>query len=416
MTQDESVNDEVIKVDIAIVGAGMIGSAIARSLKDTRFDVALIDSLQASELQKTAVEQVKVSDFSPRVSAITPLSKRLLDELDAWKHIPKVNVAAYQKMHVWDQLGTGVIDFDSAELYQDNLGFIVENQNIISALHKSLQGQNNVQHFYGNSLERLEVLPDVDHQHILSLSNGKKIHCQLLIAADGANSRIRTWAGMATREWDYQHNAIVATIKTTKKHQQTAWQRFSATGPLAFLPLQDANQSQKYCSIVWSQAVGEAAELMSLDDESFAKKLSVESEGILGDIESVSKRHSFPLRQRHAKSYTKDGVVLVGDAAHTIHPLAGQGVNQGFKDVKALCKLLLKANEQELDVNDPVLLRRYQRQRQGDNLMMMGVMEGFKRLFEAPQPAFSFLRNVGLTWVDKQAFIKNKIIKQAMGI
>jgi len=327
-----------------------------------------------------------------------------------------VNVSAYQKMHVWDQLGTGVIDFDAAELYQDHLGFIIENQNIITALHKSLKEQNNIQHFYGHSLDRLETLPEISDQHILSLSNGKKIQCQLLIAADGANSKIRSWAGMATREWDYQHHAIVATVKASKSHQFTAWQRFSVTGPLAFLPLQDASFSQKYCSIVWSQENGEAAELMSLDEVAFAKKLSTESEGVLGDIESVSKRYSFPLRQRHAKSYTKDGVVLVGDAAHTIHPLAGQGVNQGFKDVKALCKLLIKASEQELEVNDPILLNRYQRQRQGDNLMMMGLMEGFKRLFEKPQPVFSFLRNVGLTWVDKQEFIKNRIIKQAMGI
>ena len=347
MMQGEAINDEVIKVDIAIVGAGMIGSAIARSLKGTRFDIALIDTQQASDLQMSAVKPVDVNDFSPRVSAITPLSKGLLSELDAWQYIPEVSISAYQKMHVWDQLGTGVIDFDSAELYQDHLGFIIENQNIITALHKSLKGQNNIQYFYGHSLDRLEVLSDTNDQHILSLRNGKKIQCQLLIAADGANSKIRSWAGMATREWDYRHHAIVATVKTSMSHQQTAWQRFLPSGPLAFLPL----ENEHYCSIVWSCVPEKAEGLMALDDQAFCSALSASFENTLGEIESCERRFSFPLKQRHAKQYVKRGIVLVGDAAHTIHPLAGQGVNQGFKDADALADEIAKAYVKDADIS-----------------------------------------------------------------
>jgi 2-octaprenylphenol hydroxylase len=319
-------------------------------------------------------------------------------------------------MTVWDELGTAQINFDAAEIYQDALGCIVENQTIVSALQAVLREQENLQCFYGQKIKSINALAAESGQHALMLESGQQVRCQLLVAADGAMSRIRQWAGMPTREWDYQHEAIVATVETEKPHAFTAWQRFSESGPLAFLPLADANSSGHFCSIVWSQDTARAHRLMALDDAAFLAELEAAIEARLGKLVAISPRHAFPLRQRHAKTYVKPGLVLVGDAAHTIHPLAGQGVNLGFKDVSVLADILKQAERQSLDVNNMLLLKRYQRQRQGDNLLMMAAMEGFKRLFAQPDPVVRWLRNSGMDWVNRQGFLKNQLARHAMGL
>jgi len=405
-----------IEVDIAIVGAGMVGAALASSLRKTGFSIALIDGQTKEQLSRTTAESNSVNDFEARVSALTLGSRQLLDRVGAWQHLAAEQIMPYQKMHVWDQLGTAKIDFDATELYQDALGFIVENQNIVSALHKSLDQQTNLNQFLGIKLESISQVGNIHDEHTLILEGGQKLQCKLLVAADGANSKIRTWASMPTREWDYQHHAIVATVKTEQKHARTCWQRFSETGPIAFLPLQDQQGSEKFCSIVWSQEPERAKSLMALSDADFVKILTGEVEASLGRVESVSSRFCIPLRQRHAKSYTKPGIALLGDAAHVIHPLAGQGVNLGFKDVQAFSEILHLADQGDLSVNHEVLLKQYQRNRQSDNLLMMGAMEGFKRLFSQSDPVIRLVRNIGLNWVDKQSFVKNQIAKHAMGL
>lgn len=407
---------EQVNVDIAIVGAGMVGASLAASLRDTGFSIALIDAQPASALRTAKPLASNTNDFEARVSALTFASRDLLDSVGAWSLLAPQQVMPYRKMHVWDKLGTAEIDFDAAELYQDALGYIVENQNVVAALHQALEGQSNVECFFDSTIERVVKPNPEESLHQLQLSDGGSIHCQLLVAADGANSRIRNWLSMATREWDYQHHAIVATIKTAKPHQKTAWQCFNESGPLALLPLEDADSSSGYCSIVWSQTPERAQELMGLDDEAFLDALTGESEQILGEVLEVSKRFSIPLRQRHAKDYVAPGVALIGDAAHTIHPLAGQGVNLGFKDVTALSKMLLLADQKGLEADNMLLLKRYQRQRQGDNLLMMGAMEGFKRLFAQPDPLIRWARNFGLGAVNKQPFVKKQLMKHAMGL
>lgn len=410
------MEQDLINVDIAIVGAGLVGAALAASLKDSGLNIALIDNQTETSLQRSLALASSVNEFEARVSALTVASQSVLKEIGAWGKMDPQKIQAYQKMKVWDELGTAAIEFDSAELYQDSLGCILENQLIISALHKALAEQTNLKSFLGNKLNTIQLVEGETDQHLLSLENGQLIQCKLLVAADGANSRVRQWAAMPTREWDYQHEAIVATIKTAKKHQNTAWQRFSESGPLAFLPLADADNTQQYCSIVWSQETVRAKALMALSEAEFLNELAKAIEFNLGELEAVSTRYAIPLRQRHAKTYVKPGIVLLGDAAHTIHPLAGQGVNLGFKDVKVLADILKEADKQGLEVNNLVLLKRYQRQRQGDNLLMMGAMEGFKRLFEQPDPVVRWLRNTGMSWVNKQSFLKNQIAKHAMGL
>tara|TARA_R110002167_G_scaffold46693_2_gene139094 strand:- start:22 stop:1260 length:1239 start_codon:yes stop_codon:yes gene_type:complete len=410
------MKQDLVNVDIAIVGAGLVGAALAASLKNSRLNVALIDNQSEANLQRSLAAASSVNEFEPRVSALTVASQNVLKEIGAWEKMDPQKIQVYQKMKVWDELGTAAIEFDSAELYQDSLGCILENQLIISALHKVLAEQTNLKSFLGNKLNTIQLVEGETDQNLLTLESGQLIQCKLLVAADGANSRIRQWASIPTREWDYQHEAIVATIKTAKKHQNTTWQRFSESGPLAFLPLADTDNTQQYCSIVWSQETARAKALMALPETEFLKELAKSIEFQLGELEAVSTRYAISLRQRHAKNYVKPGIVLLGDAAHTIHPLAGQGVNLGFKDVKVLADILKEAGQQGLDVNNLVLLKRYQRQRQGDNLLMMGAMEGFKRLFEQPDPISRWLRNTGMAWVNKQNFLKNQIAKHAMGL
>ena len=415
------------RVDIAIVGAGMVGAALASSLRDTGFSIALIDGQGKDQLTRAPVSLQHAGDemhadyFEARVSALTHASVALLSSTAAWQSLRQEQILPYQKMHVWDQLGTAEINFDAAELHQDALGFIVENQSIIHALHQCIDTQENLSCFFGAELKSISALEKVASNDLgvgyqLEIEGREPILCQLLVAADGANSKIRTWANVPMREWDYQHHAIVTTVKTELMHGNTARQRFSEEGPIAFLPLQDAGSSEHFCSIVWSQKIAQAEKLMALSDEEFRAKLSAEIEGTLGKVLASSKRFSFPLRQRHAKSYVKPGLALIGDAAHTIHPLAGQGVNLGFKDVAVLSEMMHIADKNDFDANQTLLLKRYERQRQGDNLLMMSAMEGFKRLFEQSDPAIRLLRNMGLGWVDKQSFIKNQIAKHAMGL
>ena len=237
-----------------------------------------------------------------------------------------------------------------------------------------------------------------------------------MVGADGAQSRLRQWSGLATREWDYDQQAIVCTVRTRQPHQYTAWQRFSPTGPLAFLPLLTESGDEHYCSIVWSQDTAEARRLMALETEQFRLELERAIEQQLGVIESVSRRFAFPLRQRHAKEYVADGLALVGDAAHTIHPLAGQGANLGYGDVSALMGELGRAKELALSPADQTVLARYQRRRKGENLAMMAAMEGFKQLFARDELAIRWLRNTGMRWLDNLAPLKNRIAAEAMGI
>jgi len=414
MSQTDS--ERIHYVDVAVIGAGMVGTALALSLKNSSLSIALIDGQVSEQLQAATEVSDSVENFKARVSALTLASRNLLSEIGVWDSINPQQLMPYQKMNVWDQLGSAEINFDAAELYCDELGFIVENQTLVSSLHHSIRDQDNLTTHFGCLLESITPCNDKAGAHVLSLNNGRKVHCGLLVAADGANSKVRTTLGMATREWDYRHHAIVATVQTEKPHGSVARQRFSESGPLAFLPLQDKHASEKFCSIVWSVQPDQAEKLMSQSDEQFKQSLEIEVESRLGKLEHVSKRYSYPLRQRHAKSYVRPGVVLIGDAAHTIHPLAGQGVNLGFKDVKALGEILLKASQDEVPINHQSLLNRYNRERQADNLMMMGVMEGLKRVFEQKDPLVRWLRNTGLGWVDKQSFVKKQIVKKAMGL
>jgi len=236
-----------------------------------------------------------------------------------------------------------------------------------------------------------------------------------LVAADGAMSRIRTLLGFETREWDYGHSAIVATVELERGHQNTAWQRFLPTGPLAFLPL-PGEGGRHYCSIVWSVSEHLLDGLLALEAQDFCAELERAFERRLGKVLACSDRFGFPLRQRHALDYVQAGVALVADAAHTIHPLAGQGINLGLADVAVLAQEILSGHERGASPGQLQLLKRYQRKRKSENLTMMAAMDGFKVLFEQPALPIRLLRNAGMRTVSQLGPLKAQLMHRAMGL
>jgi 2-octaprenylphenol hydroxylase len=425
---DPMNSTQQIDVDIAIVGAGLVGTSLARLLASLPLKVALIDQREFS-LFKTPFDSTEL-EFDPRVSALTEASKLLFQKLGIWEAIADKRASPYQEMEVWDADGTGSIDFSASVLGSDELGHIVENSLILSALHDSLESIENLELIGGAAIQQLilgssysEHQGDSDSNNPadkaqLITESGLVISASLVVAADGGNSLIRKLANIDTKEWDYDHTAIVTTVKTQLPHGAKALQRFMSTGPLAFLPLSPSQDSadQQYCSIVWSCLPELAESLMLLSQEDFNESLEQAIESKLGKIESSAKRFAVPLRQRHGKKYYQNNVVLVGDAAHTIHPLAGQGVNLGLLDVAALAEELSHGLDNSRSVFDPVVLSRYERKRRGHNIATMWAMEGFKRLFAEEALPVRWLRNVGLRSINNLPLLKNQIARKAMGL
>ncbi|MFA7555532.1 MAG: FAD-dependent monooxygenase [Spongiibacteraceae bacterium] len=399
--------------DVIIVGAGIVGSALACALGGSRLRVAVVESQVFSG--EWPEQAAAIDGYDLRVSALTLASQHFLQSLHIWPELIERRASAYTQMHVWDADGTGNITFNAADVNQSVLGHIVENRITSTALLKQMQQHGNVQLLAPLKLQSIEPVDD-GHGYRLLLDDGRRLTTSLLVAADGANSNIRSLAGFETREWDYHHHAIVCTVKTQLPHQQTAWQRFLPEGPLAFLPLTTAAGDQQFCSIVWSALPGYADNLMQLSDEDFCLALAQAFEYRLGEVAAVSRRVEVPLRQRHAVDYIKPGLALVGDAAHTIHPLAGQGVNLGLMDVQVLSEELLRAHRREIDLGSMAVLSRYQRRRKAANLGMMAGMEGFKRLFAQPALPVRWARNAGMRWLDRTTTLKRRVMREAMGL
>ena len=397
--------------DVLIVGAGIAGAALASALQGSGLRLALVEAKPISTVLPES--DAGIRGFDPRVSAITPASQDLFSSLGVWSRITAIRVCPYQHMQVWDADGTGSIEFDAAELDAPVLGHIVENRVLTTALLENIGAAADIEVFNPASLQGLQR--NELQQPCLELEDGRSISCQLLVAADGARSRVRDLAGFRTREWDYGHHALVTTVATEHYHEATAYQCFMPTGPLAFLPL-PSDGSRHFCSIVWSAEASLAERLRELPDEDFLAELGQAFEFRLGEIKELSQRFVVPLRQRHAIDYVQPGIALVGDAAHTIHPLAGQGINLGLQDIAALAEELLAAHARGADLGAIEVLRRYQRRRKGENLLMMMAMGGFKRLFGERQLPLRWLRNTGMRLVAQSGPLKQQLMKHAMGI
>lgn len=401
-----------IDFDIVIAGGGMVGLALACALRGSDYRVAVVEAREFSAAEPVTGDSPV--DFDPRVSALTVASQRFFTELGVWPSITERRACAFDSMHVWDAAGSAEIDFKASELRQPVLGYIVENRVTVGALLALIQSSDNITIRCPDSVQAVDLANAGTERANVRLHSGDQLSTQLLVAADGGQSSIREFAGFATRQWSYGQRAIVTTVRTQQPHGHAARQRFLPTGPLAFLPLADA--AQCCCSIVWSATDERADALLKLDDQAFADALGHAFAHRLGAIQALAPRNSFPLQQRHSVHYVKPGVALLGDAAHVIHPLAGQGANLGIQDVQVLAQELQRALVRGLHPGSLHVLERYQRRRMGANLLMMGAVEGFKRLFAQPSLPVRWLRNTGMRGLGSLTPIKQQIMRQAMGL
>ena len=387
--------------DVVIVGGGMVGATLACALGNTPLRVALVEA-------RGELPQWSRAEYALRVSAITRASQNIFEALDIWPAIEKRRAYAFREMHVWDSSGDGEIHFDSAELGETHLGHIVENDVIVLALYERLRDFQNV--VLLNQQRTEQVLFGAENAS-LRLSGGKTIKTSLIVAADGSNSWLRQQANIIVRGWDYDQSALVTYVRTEKSHQATAWQRFLPEGPLAFLPI-DENIS----SIVWSTRSECAKSLAALNDDVFCAELSAAFEGRLGQVLSTGPCGVYPLRFFDAERYIQPRLALIGDAAHIMHPLAGQGVNLGLADVATLAEVLVQAQGAGRDPGREHTLRRYERWRKSENRIMLAGVDSFKHLYSSDMAAVRWLRNTGMGLLNNMGPLKQRVIGYAMGM
>ena len=387
------------RFDVIISGGGMVGLALACGLGQVGKRVAI---LEAAEVPPP----FRPSDpYEQRVVALNRASQTFLDHLGVWETLMSWRVSPYRAMNVWDAGGPGGIEFRASDLGEPDLGHIVENRLIQRALYERLDALDGVT--WMNPVQAQRFVAD-EQEVIVTLENGEILTAKLLVGADGGRSAVRQAAGIEFGREDYHQLGIVTHVETARHHGDTAWQRFLADGVLAFLPMPDGRSS-----IVWSANEQRAEELMAMDDEAFRRELTVALDGCLGAVVSAGPRAAFPLGGAQAGQYVKPRIALVGDAAHNIHPLAGLGVNLGFMDAAELTDVLANS---ERDPGSLLLLRRYERARAGENLLMQRLMEGFQKLFINDNPGLGLLRGMGMNVANTVLPIKTEMMRYALGV
>lgn len=387
--------------DVVIAGGNMVGAALGCALGTLGLRAAVVEPRKPARAPFPAPHDL-------RVSALTRATQHMFENLGVWPAMEAQGVSPFREMRVWDAGGAGRLHFDSADLGEPALGYIVENRVIQAALVERLRELPAVEWLCPDTVDAFEVgVGGVS----VATGEGRRLEARLLVGADGSDSRIRQLARIPVRGWPYEQTAVVATVRTERSHAETAWQRFLPTGPVAFLPFADGA-----CSIVWSTTPEHADELMVMDDASFCARLSQAFEYALGQVVETSPRASFPLRLRHAARYVDLRIALVGDAAHMIHPLAGQGANLGFMDAAALAEVVVSASPQRRDPGELAVLRRYERWRKGENMLMMSSMDVLKRLFGADAMPVRLARNWGMGLVNAAGPMKHGIMRRAMGL
>ena len=414
------------KFDVLIVGAGMVGLTLALALrKTTNLTIAIADTLPISEL---------TNEPEVRVSAINVASQTIFENLAVWSAIIGQRTQAYQHMHIWDKAGLGKLDFSVSDLdvfpKNEHLGWIIENKVIRNALWQKAQADEGISFYTQNKLANIAVgdsevfasfeMPLASDN--ISSNTGSNMQfpliAKLVVGADGANSWLRKQMDMPMISRDYDHHAIVATVKCPQGHKNTAWQVVMSSGPLAFLPVFPENSDT--CSIVYSTSPEEAKRLTELSPVDFSKELTAASDGKLGAIELISDRFTYPLTMRLAQDFVKDRMMLIGDAAHTIHPLAGQGVNLGLLDAVSLAQTLSPStssqNKDELNIADQKRLKAFARYRKSEAIEMIAAMEAIKQTFSINQPGFKLLRGIGMSLLDNFKPAKKLLIEQALGL
>ncbi len=389
-----------MSTDVIVVGAGMVGATAALALGQAGFTVTLLEAALPPRLHVDDPPDL-------RVSAISPASHTFFERLGVWQSMLSIRVAAYRHMHVWDANNGASLHFDAQTIEATELGYIIENRIIQQALLDAIEQTETITLL---SPVRWHSLSQNDSSVTIQLEDGQKIHAQVLLAADGADSKLRDAMGIAVSRKDYGQSGVVASVTTESGHSDTAWQRFLSTGPLAMLPLYNGQ-----CSIVWSTTPEQATALCEMTETAFCEQLTQASEARLGSVLAASKRAAFPLRLQQAESYIGPRFAMIGDAAHTVHPLAGQGVNLGLGDAQAMLEVMQAAREQGRDIGGERCLNAYQRQRRGVDTLMGKAFDAIKMLFAQNDEITSTVRFLGLQAVDRSGIVKKMLMKVAMG-
>lgn len=386
--------------DVVVVGGGMVGAAVACGLGDSRLRVAVVEQ----SLPK-AFNSDQPHDL--RVSALSIASKNILESVGAWEGVLKKRFCPFKRMRVWETAGD--TEFNCEDIDYSELGFIVENRVVQLALLERLDSFKNIELIAPVNIKKINY--SVSEQTVLEFDDGNELQAKLLVAADGGNSRVRQTVGLGVTSWDYKQHALVIYVETAYEQQDITWQHFVASGPQAFLPL-----TGSYGSIVWYNSPDEIRRLKSLSNEGLMAELIAAFPDCLGEINQILGLASFPLKRQHAQQYVKEGVVLVGDAAHMINPLAGQGVNIGLLDAAALSEILVEAVNKGEDISQLSVLKRYEKMRRNENLRMMTVMDAFYRVFSNEIMPVKIIRNLGLGLAERILPAKNKVMRMAMGL
>lgn len=394
------------RFEMVVCGGGVVGATAALLLAHAGLRTALIDGRDAAPDPAWTP-----ADHDARVLALTLASVQVFETLGVWPRVLAARVGQFERMEVWDPRGRGRIHFDAAEVGSARLGWVVEVSVLQAALDAAIAATPDavLRVFRGARLQSFG-----DHASgRLHLDLGTlRLQTALLIGADGSQSRVRTLAGLGWAEHDYGEQAIAATLRSTWPHGNVARQAFLATGPLALLPLEDPS----LCTLVWSQPAGEADRRLALSTEDFAAELTAASGGVLGGLQPVGAIRAFRLSRGEAQAYIGPRVALMGDAAHVIHPLAGQGANLGFMDAATLSSIVSEAAEGGRDPGSRAVLRRYERWRRGENRSMQLAMDGFRWLFGGQDPARYWARNCGLLAMDRLPLLKRQIMRRALGL
>ena len=387
-----------ITTDVVIVGGGLVGAAMALSLRDSGLFVALVEAHAPPALPDDA-------RWDNRVYAISPGSVQFLEQLAIWQTLPAQRLSRIEAMAIYGDDGQARLDFNAYAAGVGELAYIAENRLLQNSLWRALEAAPHVRLFCPASCTTLKIEPDATQ---LRLADGTEIRAKLIVGADGAQSWVRQQAGIQADDKDYRQRGVVANFTTSLPHQNTAYQWFQAEGALAYLPLPG-----NCISIVWSLQEALAQELMSLTAEAFAARVAQASGMRLGMLELISPVAAFPLHLIKTHELIRARVALIGDAAHQVHPLAGQGVNLGFADAKILAGVL--AGRGPRDCGDWYLLRRYARARRKEILAMQIVTDGLQRLFNRTQPMVGWVRNAGLAATNRLPWLKQQLLKQALG-
>jgi 2-octaprenylphenol hydroxylase len=392
--------------DAVIVGAGVIGAVAAGLLVARKLCPAARVAIVAEHFPADSRPE---DDWDPRIFALSRASELVLKECGVWDRLPQARVFGFERMCVWDASGkaggAGSLRFDCADIGEPNLGSIADGRALQTHCLQAARAAGIV------LIEAaLQDVATTGAEACLGLRDGRELRGKLLIAADGAESRTRRLLGIETAGHAYVQDALVAHVRTSQPHQNTAWQRFLSTGPLAFLPLPDGR-----VSIVWSTTRAEAMRLRRLDALEFGVALTAASGAVLGDCELATPIASYPLQLRYALEYVRPRAVLLGDAAHVVHPLAGQGLNLGLLDAAALAEVLGEAGGAG-EFGDMRVLRRFERWRKSENLSAAAALDGLERLFSNTNPALTALRAAGMSSIDRIPFIKRQLARRALGL